>query len=97
MIVKTLLIGQPMLSHVYHLSQPDNVSNDLVFHILGFDVLITENYEPVLLEINHTPSFSIDTPLDKKIKKNLIKDTLKILNINVQSKKEKINKKMEFL
>lgn len=40
MIVKTLLIGQPMLSHLYHLSQPDNLSNDLAFHILGFDVLI---------------------------------------------------------
>ncbi len=40
-IVKTLLIGQPMLSHIYHLSQPDNGSNDLAFHILGFDVLIT--------------------------------------------------------
>jgi len=69
------------------LSQPDNLNNDLAFHILGFDVLITENYDPVLLEINHTPSFTIDTPLDKKIKKNLIKDTFKILNISIQSKK----------
>lgn len=40
MIVKTLLIGQPMLSHIYHLSQPDNLCNDHAFHILGFDVLI---------------------------------------------------------
>jgi tubulin polyglutamylase TTLL6/13 len=86
-IVKTLLIGQPMLSHVYHLSQPDNISNDLAFHILGFDVLIKDDYEPVLIEINHTPSFTTDTPLDKKIKKNLIKDTFKILNISVESKK----------
>ena len=76
-----------MLEHIYHLSQPDNVSNDLTFHILGFDVLIKDDYEPVLIEINHTPSFTADTPLDNKIKKSLIKDTLKILNMNLETKK----------
>jgi hypothetical protein len=29
-----------MLAHLYHLSQPDNVNNDLTFHILGFDILL---------------------------------------------------------
>jgi hypothetical protein len=33
-----------MLAHVYHLSQPDNINNDLTFHILGFDVLLKEDY-----------------------------------------------------
>lgn len=36
-----------------------------------------DNQERVfLLEVNHTPSFSTDTPLDHLIKKNLLKDTI---------------------
>jgi len=41
---------------------------------------------PVLLEVNYTPSFTTDTPLDKHIKKNLIADTLKLLRINEEWK-----------
>jgi tubulin polyglutamylase TTLL6/13 len=69
MIVKTLLVGKPMLEHMYSLSQTDNLANDHCFQILGFDVLLNEHLEPILLEVNHTPSFATDTPLDKHIKK----------------------------
>lgn len=79
---------------MYGLSQTDNLANDHCFQILGFDVLINENLEPILLEVNHTPSFVTDTPLDKTIKKNLIKETLLLLNVNVQTKKTKIDKKI---
>ncbi len=40
-IIKTLLVGQPMISHTYGLAQADN-ANDLCFQILGFDILINE-------------------------------------------------------
>jgi tubulin polyglutamylase TTLL6/13 len=96
LIVKTLLVGKPMLEHMYGLSQTDNLANDHCFQILGFDVLINDHLEPILLEVNHTPSFVTDTPLDKTIKKNLIKETLLLLNVNVQTKKAKIDKKKEF-
>lgn len=62
-----------MLNHQYGLSQTDNLANDLCFHILGFDVMLDSNLEPFLLEVNHTPSFATDTPLDRSIKKSLIK------------------------
>jgi tubulin polyglutamylase TTLL6/13 len=42
LIVKTMIVGQPMLEHMYGLSQRDNLSNDSCFQILGFDVLLTE-------------------------------------------------------
>lgn len=42
LIVKTLLVGKPMLEHMYGLSQTDNLANDHCFQILGFDVLINE-------------------------------------------------------
>jgi tubulin polyglutamylase TTLL6/13 len=81
---------------MYGLSQTDNLANDHCFQILGFDVLINDQLEPILLEVNHTPSFATDTPLDKTIKKNLIKETLLLLNVNVSTKKAKIHKKIEF-
>ena len=43
LIVKTLLVGKPMLNHLYGLSQTDNLANDHCFHILGFDVILDEN------------------------------------------------------
>lgn len=96
MIVKTLLVGKPMLEHMYGLSQTDNLANDHCFQILGFDVLINDQLEPILLEVNHTPSFVTDTPLDKTIKKNLIKETLLLLNVNVKTKKAKLERRIEF-
>jgi len=72
-----------MLAHIYSLSQPDNYANDMCFHILGFDVMLDEKLKPILLEVNHTPSFTTDTPLDRFIKKSLIKDTLNLLNVNI--------------
>lgn len=47
---------------------------------LRFDVLLDTNLKPWLLEVNHTPSFVTDTPLDFQIKKNLILDTLILVN-----------------
>lgn len=49
LIVKTLLVGKPMLNHLYGLSQTDNIANDHCFHILGFDVILDEHLEPFLL------------------------------------------------
>jgi tubulin polyglutamylase TTLL6/13 len=70
-----------MASHV------DNFANDMCFEVLGFDIMIDHKLNPYLLEINYTPSFTTDTPLDRLIKKNLIEDTLNILNITDKWKK----------
>jgi tubulin polyglutamylase TTLL6/13 len=49
----------------------------MCFEVLGFDILINEKciiimllklVKPILLEVNHTPSFNADTPLDIYIK-----------------------------
>lgn len=50
------------------------------------DILIDAELKPWLLEVNHTPSFSTDTPLDRKIKKNLINDTVRLLNLSYEDK-----------
>lgn len=50
--------------------------------------MIDHKLTPYLIEINYTPSFSTDTPLDRQIKKNLIYDTLELINLNDRWKKE---------
>jgi tubulin polyglutamylase TTLL6/13 len=59
----------------------------MCFEILGFDILIDEKLKPWLIEINHAPSFATDTPLDFKIKKDLIADTIQTLNMTFARKR----------
>jgi tubulin polyglutamylase TTLL6/13 len=39
-IVKTLLIAQPSLAHLYRSSQPNDLENNMCFEILGFDIIL---------------------------------------------------------
>jgi tubulin polyglutamylase TTLL6/13 len=59
----------------------------MCFHILGIDIMIGSDLKPYLIEVNHTPSFETGTPLDYKVKKNLITDALKIMRISSKNKK----------
>ena len=90
-IIKTLCTCQPSLKHYLQIpkkAQYQDFSDDSqCFEILGFDILIDEKLKPWLIEINHTPSFATDTPLDFKIKKDLIADTILILNMTSAKKK----------
>ena len=61
--------------------------------ILGFDILLTEDGRPFLLEVNANPSLRIDyeneiapgiaeyifSPVDEEIKKPLVMDTLLLM------------------
>ena len=58
----------------------------MCFEILGFDVILTEKGTPMLLEVNHAPSFNDDTPLDKQVKRNLLLDTFRLLNVSIEEK-----------
>ena len=58
----------------------------MCFEILGFDVILTDKGVPMLLEVNHAPSFNDDTPLDKQVKRNLLMDTFRLLNVSIVEK-----------
>lgn len=81
-IVKTLIIGQPYMSHIYRSCQPDDIDNSMCFQILGFDIMIDKNFKPWLIEVNQSPSFATDSPLDYDVKKSVLKDAFQLLNIN---------------
>lgn len=62
----------------------------MCFQLLGFDVIINQDAEPILLQINYTPSFSTDTPLDWNIKGSLIHDTLILMGLTKDFKEETV-------
>ena len=88
LIVKTIISCQPNLAHLYRVCQPDCLDNSMAFQILGFDVLIDRYCKPYLLEVNCSPSFGTDSPLDYKIKKAVIYDAFKLLNFSSAKRKE---------
>jgi tubulin polyglutamylase TTLL6/13 len=59
----------------------------MCFEVLGFDVIIDHKLRPYVLEVNALASFGTDSPLDKKIKLDLMKDTFNLLNLSVKRKK----------
>ncbi|KAL4454548.1 hypothetical protein ABPG74_021753 [Tetrahymena malaccensis] len=96
-LIKTIISAQPTLAHHYRSCQPDNFMNNMCFEILGFDIILDSHLKPWVLEVNHTPSFSTDTPLDSYIKKNTIRDSLKLMNCTCKAKNEIINQRKEIM
>ncbi len=85
-IVKTFCAVQPQLSRVYRSCQPNDVANNMCFEVLGFDILLDQKLKPWLLEVNHAPSFTTDTPFDHKVKAELLSDTMRILHMDPTSR-----------
>lgn len=50
------------------------------------DIFIDHDLKPWLIEVNQAPSFCTDSPLDYSVKKNLLRDTLHMLNLNRKRK-----------
>lgn len=80
-VVKTLIVGQPYMSHIYRSCQPDDYDNSMCFQILGFDIMIDKYFKPWLIEVNQSPSFATDSPLDYEVKKAVLRDAFKLLNV----------------
>lgn len=53
-------------------------------------MLLDNQLEPWLLEVNQSPSFKTDSPLDSKVKGDLIRDTIKLLNLSYRRKSKYI-------
>jgi tubulin polyglutamylase TTLL6/13 len=62
----------------------------MAFELLGFDIILDSNLKPMLLEVNHAPSFATDSPLDYDIKRSLFVDMFPMLGLSIDRKKEKL-------
>eukprot|EP00929_Paragymnodinium_shiwhaense_P033191 TRINITY_DN18271_c0_g1_i4.p1 TRINITY_DN18271_c0_g1~~TRINITY_DN18271_c0_g1_i4.p1 ORF type:complete len:553 (+),score=74.25 TRINITY_DN18271_c0_g1_i4:177-1835(+) len=95
-VVQTLLCFQPKLwaaykSHFGHMLLPEHVQQDgtapsVCFDLLGFDFLLDESRKLHLLEVNASPSMATSSPLDCRIKSQVLKETFEILALDPQSK-----------
>ena len=94
-IIKTIIVGQPYMNHIYKVCQPECIDNSMCFQILGFDILIDNHFKPWLVEVNHAPSFATDSALDYDIKKNIVSDALALLNISQERRENFIKTKNE--
>lgn len=87
LIVKTIISALPVLSHSYRASFPLHDDISACFELLGFDIIIDHKLNPYLVEVNHSPSFTMDEPIDRKVKFSMLRDTLKLLYTNVNDKR----------
>ena len=85
-VIKTLISIQPDLLHSYRTCQPGDIYNNMCFEILGFDIMLDDKGRAYLIEVNHAPSFNVDTKLDEVVKRTLLVDTFKLLNCTIAEK-----------
>ena len=97
-IIKTLILVQPTIAKNCKSWFPLEASNlplkgSQCFEILGFDIMLDSKLKPWVLEVNHSPSFSCDSPLDEAIKSRVILDGLGLLNVSKKSLKRDLKAK----
>ena len=67
----------------------------MCFEVLGFDIFLDEKLKPWLIEVNSLASFATDSPLDKKIKFDMMYETIAMLNLNSKRKRKAKREKTE--
>jgi tubulin polyglutamylase TTLL6/13 len=67
----------------------------MCFEILGLDIFLDEKIKPWLIEVNSLASFATDSPLDKKIKNDLMTETISMLNLSAKRKRKSKKEKTE--
>jgi len=86
LIVKSFVSVEPLVVNTCHqganfstLAEGSSLNshpNQTCFEIYGFDVIVDSALKPWLLEVNVFPSLSSSSPFDKRVKTQLVADTL---------------------
>ena len=82
-ILKTIISVESVVNNATEMFCPAKSNN--CFELFGFDILIDSQLEPWLLEVNLTPALSCDSPLDQKIKSNVIADLLSLAGVQTMT------------
>lgn len=67
----------------------------MCFEVLGIDIFLDEKVKPWLIEVNALASFATDSPLDKRIKYDVVYETLAMLNMNPKRRRKAKREKNE--
>ncbi|XP_059570450.1 tubulin polyglutamylase TTLL13 isoform X2 [Alligator mississippiensis] len=89
-IIKTLISAHPVLKHNYRSCFPNHTTGCACFEILGFDILLDRKLKPWLLEVNHSPSFTTDSRLDREVKDAMLCDAITLINLRASCDKRKV-------
>ncbi|EHB18044.1 Tubulin polyglutamylase TTLL7 [Heterocephalus glaber] len=94
LVVKTLIVAEPHVLHAYRMCRPGQPpgSESVCFEVLGFDILLDRKLKPWLLEINRAPSFGTDQKIDYDVKRGVLLNSLKLLNIRTSDKRRNLAK-----
>lgn len=57
--------------------------------------MIDDELKPWLIEVNHAPSLATDSAFDLSVKKKLVYDTIRLLNLSMKRKWNYINNTKE--
>jgi tubulin polyglutamylase TTLL5 len=76
--IKTILSIEGQVYYAFEHAVP---YRNNCFEVLGFDILIDSALKPWLLEVNLSPSMNTDSPLDLKIKGNMIADLFTLVGL----------------
>ncbi|CAE1276358.1 TTLL6_13 [Acanthosepion pharaonis] len=87
-IIKTIISAHTVLRHNYRTCFPNHTKTSACFEILGIDIMIDKKLKPLILEVNHSPSFNTDSPLDKEIKSTLVGDSLALVNFGAADRRK---------
>ena len=90
-IVKTLISAQNTLQHNYRTCFAHHSEKSACFEILGFDIMLDKRLKPWVIEVNHTPSFHTDSPMDKEIKEQLLEDSFKLIHVKASDRVVALN------
>ncbi|CDW91499.1 tubulin-tyrosine ligase family protein [Stylonychia lemnae] len=88
-VIKTILSAESVIFNAVSAQVPFPRTN--CFELLGFDILIDNSLNPWLLEVNLSPSLNCDSPLDQRIKGNLIADLLTLSGISPLDQRKQTN------
>ncbi|CAG5129510.1 unnamed protein product, partial [Candidula unifasciata] len=80
-VIKTILSAESSIVAACNMHQPFRGN---CFELYGFDILIDEHLKPWVLEVNFSPSLACDTPLDLKIKSNMLCDLFSLVGVICQ-------------